>query len=160
MSHSRKSWVRKITRSLAACGLAVTLSACVMAEPATLSSEAQQLAQQWHELRGKPGHFSGGQWDEQVDKWQGRKHQLMQQLFDLAWNERYTPSQLRSLLGAPDKVWTPTEAGYADWLRMTEWRGHPTGEFWAYAWRGQHDQLLFAVEGNQLKAAGWLLMRE
>ncbi|NQD96427.1 hypothetical protein HP532_27580 [Pseudomonas sp. CrR25] len=125
-----------------------------------LSTEAQQLAQQWQLIRDKPGHFSGGPWDEQVDKWQGRKHQLMQQMFDLVWREHYDARQLRALLGAPDQVWTPAANEYADWLRLTEWQGQPTGELWAYQWRGQHDQLLFAVEGDQVRAAGWLLMYE
>jgi hypothetical protein len=125
-----------------------------------LLAEARYLAEQWQALRIKPGHFSGATWDDQVDKWQGAKHRLMQQLLELAWTERYDAAQLRALLGTPDRVWTPESDGYADWLRLTEWRGQPTGELWAYEWRGQHDQLLFAVEGEQVRAAGWLLMWE
>ncbi|WP_439886816.1 hypothetical protein ACSX1C_15150 [Pseudomonas sp. MBLB4123] len=148
-------------RFLAVCGFSTALVACAVAEPApTLPTEARHLAEQWQALRAKPGHFSGAAWDDQVDKWQGTKHQLMQQLLELAWSERYDATQLRALLGAPDRVWTPESDEYADWLRLTDWRGQPTGELWVYDWRGQHDQLLFAVEGEQLKAAGWLLMYE
>jgi hypothetical protein len=161
MSHSRRSVLGSLLGKLVACGLATLLTACAVAEPAPQpSAEAQRLAHEWQAMRAKPGHFTGGAWDDQVDKWQGAKHQLMQQLLDLAWSERYDATQLRALLGTPDRVWTPASLGYADGLRLTEWRGQPAGELWAYEWRGQHDQLLFAVEGEQLKAAGWLLMYE
>jgi hypothetical protein len=161
MSQSGKTWQRTMCRRIAACGLATVLTACAIAEPLpTLPVEAQLLAQQWQAMRARPGHFAGGEWDDQVDKWQGAKHQLMQQLFDLAWGDRYDVAQLRALLGAPDRVWTPAADEYANWLRMTEWHGQPAGELWAYEWRGQHDQLLFAVEGEQVRAAGWLLMYE
>ncbi|WPC05249.1 hypothetical protein SBP02_00425 [Pseudomonas benzenivorans] len=159
MSHPRKSRKSNFLGFLAACGLSTALVACAVAEPA-LPTEARHLAEQWQALRAKPGHFSGAAWDDQVDKWQGTKHRLMQQLLELAWSERYDATQLRALLGAPDRVWTPESDEYADWLRLTDWRGQPAGELWAYDWRGQHDQLLFALEGEQLKAAGWLLMYE
>jgi hypothetical protein len=161
MSHLRISRLNGSWPRWSACCLAALLTACAVAESnPQLSADAQRLAQQWQTMRGKLGHFTGGAWDEQVDKWQGGKHQLMQQLLDLAWAERYDAKQLLALLGAPDRVLTPTAAEYADGLRQTNWQGHPAGELWAYEWRGQHDQLLFAVEGEQLKAAGWLLMYE
>ena len=58
------------------------------------------------------------------------------------------------------QVHCPLQNNIPDWLRLTDWRGQPAGELWAYDWRGQHDQLLFAVEGEQVRAAGWLLMYE
>ena len=161
MSHSGKSrWSHGFKHGLA-CGLVALLMACANAEPAPpLSTEAQRLAHKWQAMRAKPGHFTGGAWDDQVDRWQGAKHLLMQQLLDLAWTEHYNAAQLQALLGTPDRVWTPASKGYADGLRQTEWRGQPAGELWAYEWRGQHDQLLFAVEGEQVRAGGWLFMYE
>ncbi|QLC73178.1 hypothetical protein LPB260_20730 [Pseudomonas sp. LPB0260] len=161
MSHSRRSALGSLLDKLAACGLAALLTACAVAEPAPqLSTEAQRLAHKWQAMRAKPGHFTGGAWDDQVDKWQGAKHQLMQQLLDLAWTERYDASQLRTLFGAPDRVLAPAAAEYADGLRQTNWQGQPSGELWAYEWRGQHDQLLFAVDGEEVRAAGWWLLYE
>ncbi|MBS7691069.1 hypothetical protein I0E98_13700 [Pseudomonas lalucatii] len=106
MSHPRKSRTSRFLGFLAVCGFSAALVACSVAEPAPpLSAEARHLAEQWQALRTKPGHFSGAAWDDQVDKWQGSKHRLMQQLLELAWSQRYDAAQLRALLG------TRTESG-------------------------------------------------
>ncbi len=118
-------------------------------------------AQRWAELRQVPGHFNGAAANPAVDRWQGEKHQLMQRLFEHSWQQALPEAELLKLWGAPDKIWPADDPKAATLVRMTEWRGEPAGRLLAYHWRGEHDQLLFAVdEQGILRAAGWMMVWE
>ena len=44
------------------------------------AEEGRTMAAEWTQLRQGKGHFAGGEWRQDLDAWQGRKHQLMQAL--------------------------------------------------------------------------------
>ncbi|SEK57282.1 hypothetical protein SAMN05216214_103189 [Atopomonas hussainii] len=118
-------------------------------------------ARRWAELRQVPGHFMGAAPNPAVDHWQGEKHQLMRRLFEYSWQQALPEAELLKLWGAPDKIWPADDPKAAALVRMTEWRGKPAGRLLAYHWRGEHDQLLFAVdEQGLLRAAGWMMVWE
>jgi len=116
----------------------------------------QALSRDFQSLRKITGHFGGGEWNEQVDKWQGKKHQTMQQLLAQVVEGQYPAGKVAALMGEPDEVWRQSSDDYAQLVRMTEWQGQPEGELWAYHWRGRHDQLVFAFKEGKLTAAGWM----
>lgn len=102
--------------------------------------DAAQWGREFVALRSVRGHFDGGAWTADVDRWQGRKHLLMQ--------------CLAAGLSAPG---TPIE-------RVVEWMGEPDSRVacdagactrWAYHWRGVHDRLVFSVERGKITGVAW-----
>jgi hypothetical protein len=128
---------------------------CAQAQPGA------DLAEQWQSLRSLRGHFDGAAWNVDVDRWQGRKHVLMQALAAQALDERLARDALTQRMGAPDAVWRAGQAAHAGALEQAQWRGGPpSGELWVYHWRGQHDRLLFALDDGHVVATGWLMVQE
>lgn len=125
-----------------------------------ITPREQLIAREFLALRQIKGHFEGGAWNDAVDKWQGDKHRLLQQSLALILQGNYGSQQVRALLGEPDRIWPVSTTGYAHVLARTEWQGTPSGEFWAYYWRGAHDQLIIALERDQVTAGGWLMAGE
>jgi hypothetical protein len=125
------------------------------AAPATAEADTA-LSAEWMQLRQQQGHFAGGSWRQELDAWQGRKHQLLQELAARLLRERPDEAEVRALMGEPDQRVEPGTAEHADWLRRTEWRGEPAGPLWSYHWRGNHDQLLVSFDGARVGAVGWL----
>lgn len=127
---------------------------CGCAQTAPAADDAQ--AAEWRELRQVPGHHAGGAWRQDLDAWQGRKHQLMQSLAERLLAEKPDAAGVRALMGEPDRRVAAGAAEHADWLRRAQWQGAPDGELWSYHWRGDHDQLLVAMVGGRVGAVGWL----
>ncbi|MBS2037526.1 hypothetical protein JST97_21230 [bacterium] len=107
------------------------LSGLGRAQPADLGREYQ-------ELRKQTGHFSGGgEWNEAVDQWKGRKHEVMARLGKLLENgERQS---LLATMGEPDAR---------------------EGNLWIYYWRGRHDYLYFVLQGPRIVRSGWWMAGE
>jgi len=118
-------------------------------------SPAPALTRQWLALRRLQGRFDGAPWNDAVDRWQGPKHTLMQQLARFALQERLDADRLDALLGAPDQVLPAGAAGQTLFLQQAQWQGVPAGDLWLYRWRGSHDQLVFALHEGEVAAAGW-----
>ena len=81
--------------------------------PAVTTAEAAARAQEWRQLRLLRGHFDGAPWNESVDRWQGRKHQLMQAWAARLLSRQANESELRRALGSPDKLLRPQDPAYA-----------------------------------------------
>ena len=124
------------------------------------AAPAASLPQQWQALRSLPGHFDGAAWNDAVDRWQGQKHRVMQQLAQQALSQRLSAERLNALMGAPDQTLAPDLPDRAGLLQQTRWQGTPTGDLWLYRWRGTHDQLVFALDAGQVVATGWLYALE
>ena len=133
---------------------------CSLAWSSPPTAAQRPAAEEFKTLRAIAGHFGGGAWNDAVDKWNGKKHQVMQELSTQVIQGDYQAEQLITLMGRPDRVWSEADEGYSHLLRHTEWQGPAQGEFWAYYWRGPHDQLLFALKAGKVTAAGWLLSWE
>ncbi len=160
MSHLASVLARAATlkqrRALTAAVVFVMSSAgCVQAQPGA------DAAAQWQALRPLRGHFDGAAWNADVDRWQGRKHVLMQTLAAQALDERLARDALTQRMGAPDDVWRAGQPAHALALQQAQWRGgSPGAELLVYHWRGQHDRLLFALHEGHVAATGWLMVQE
>jgi hypothetical protein len=145
----------KRRRALTAAVVLVLSSAgCAQAQPGA------DVAAQWQALRPLRGHFDGAAWNADVDRWQGRKHVLMQALAAQALDERLARDVLTQRMGAPDALWRAGQPEHKSATQQAQWRGAPSGELLVYDWRGQHDRLLFAVDQGRVVATGWLMVQE
>ncbi len=142
MGHPR---IHKIIIGLLLC---LPLHGCAQPTPA--------LSQQWQAMRIQTGHFDGAPWNDAVDRWQGAKHQLMQQLAHRAGQERWPADKLKGWMGPADQVLREADADHAQMLAQTQWQGSPGGELWLYRWRGTHDQLVMALKDGRVVAVGWM----
>jgi hypothetical protein len=149
--------------------LAIAAAACCTvpaggAEPAA-PPPAGEDARTFRSLRAVRGHFEGGRWNDEVDRWQGRKHVAMQRIAEQVLHDHASVQQLRRLLGEPDGVLAPRTAAHARAVEAGRWLAAPGGaatpagpdaELWLYRWRGTHDQMVLAVESGRVAGAGWL----
>jgi hypothetical protein len=138
----------------AAVVLVLSNAGCAQAQP------GNELAAQWQALRSQRGHFDGAAWNADVDRWQGRKHVLMQALATQAMSEQASRELLTQRMGTPDAIWRAGDAAHASATQQARWQGAPQGELMVYHWRGQHDQLLFAIDKGRVVATGWLMALE
>lgn len=119
---------RRLIFTLLATGLA-------WAKPDKLAS----LGQEYQELRKQPGHFSGGgEWNAAVDKWGGRKHEVMGELGELLKGQ--STEVLLATMGEPDR--------------------RSAGERWIYYWRGGHDYLFFDCRAGKIVNVDWWMAGE
>jgi hypothetical protein len=118
------------------------------------------LALQWRLLRVQKGHFDGAAWNDDVDLWQGRKHQLMQALAQRARDQAVPEATLLQWMGPPDAEFKSGQPAYADAVQRIQWQGTPRGDLLVYNWRARHDRLLLAVHLGRVVASGWLLTLE
>ena len=100
-------------------------------------SELQELGTEYQELRKQAGHFSGGEWNAAVDRWNGRKHQIMGRLGELL--RQGSTATLLEIMGEPDAR---------------------EGANWLYYWRGRHDYLFFRCEHGRVLNSGWWMAGE
>ncbi len=177
------SAISPVLRTLLCLSLASVLTSCAVytpqasASPATqnpappmLESKARRnlpydtetikaMAEEYRSLRNIPGHFGSGNPDPRVDRWQGRKHQLMQQLGQYVLDQQLSVTALEQLMGPPDRLFAPGEPHYDSFFRQIEWQAPnpPTtqSELMIYYFRSGHDQMLFASDNDQVSALGW-----
>jgi hypothetical protein len=154
-----------VTRRQLAFAAAACCGVCVLAaDPAAAAPPPEaDLAQAFHALRNVRGHFDGGAWNNDVDRWQGRKHQVMQALAQQMLRERASAAQLRQAMGEPDALLTAGQPAHTRAIEQAQWQGVAGGKataLWLYRWRGTHDQLVLALEHDRVAAAGWLYQWE
>ena len=147
------------------CGAGAMAADQILARPAA----ADDAAPTFRALRPLRGHFDGGAWNNDVDRWQGRKHVAMQRLADQALRDHASAALLRQWMGEPDATLQPGHAAHARAIEMAQWlpvvsrapqADAKIGVLVVYRWRGQHDQLAFVLEHDRVVAAGWLYERE
>lgn len=144
------------TALLVSSGFVVNAHAC-NGDPSALSADF--LA-----LRAQRGHFEGASWIPDVDRWNGRKHQLMQQLSDCALQHASNEAEVVRWMGKPDAVLRCDSAECRAVIERAagdsaHWKSAeaPTMDaLWLYRWRGEHDQLVFGIAGGKVRARGWL----
>ena len=114
------------------------------------------LTEEFRALRPIAGQFSGGQWDDEVDQWQGKKHRVMLALEERLGDGSYGRSQLTTLLGPADFIVTGGDALFEQIQSLPEYETFaPSDEFLIYEWRGTHDFLFFASQQDRIIASGW-----
>jgi hypothetical protein len=117
----------------------------------------KEIADEFKRLRAIEGHFDGGAWNDEVDRWMGRKHHLMIELGDRFGRGAYSRTQAIDLLGAPDAIAQERDALYHQIRDRGEFEG-PTSDgikFLIYHWRGEHDFLYLIAQGERILGAGW-----
>lgn len=123
--------------------------------------DAAQWSREFAALRTVRGHFDGGSWAADVDRWQGRKHQLMQCLA-AGLSAAGTPAErVRQQMGEPDARVACPSAACSGVVRLME--APSDGErtvadgiqLWVYQWRGQHDRLVFSVREGRVTEVSW-----
>lgn len=117
----------------------------------------EDIAAEFRNLRTIKGHFGGGTWNDDVDKWMGRKHQLMIQLGSRLGAGEYSKAQVIQLLGPPDLVAREGDDFFDLVNSLPEFEKPATGpyELLIYYWRGTHDLLYFTSQGEAILNSGW-----
>ena len=115
------------------------------------------IAAEFRGLRTVKGHFEGGAWNAEVDKWMGRKHRVMIQLQSRLSAGRYNRAQLVEWLGPPDRIDPADDAGFDSIMRLPAIKIPADGlyELLIYYWRGPHDFLYFVSRENSIVDSGW-----
>ena len=128
----------------------------ILSTKASTDEALIQLAEEFQALRHIPGHFGGGDWHDDVDQWQGYKHQVMLALGKQLGNGEYGRSQLIALLGPSDHIVTGGNPLFDSIQSLPEYKDL-TGseEFLVYEWRSTHDFLFFAISNDQIAGSGW-----
>jgi hypothetical protein len=135
----------------------------------TLTPDAiQGMAAEFRRLRTVVGHFDGGDWNDDVDRWMGKKHALMIELGERLGAGAYSRAQAVDLLGAPDAIAQEGDALYDQIRNRGEFKGPADGgadvprnvglhpyEFLVYHWRGEHDFLYLIAREEAILGAGW-----
>jgi hypothetical protein len=117
----------------------------------------EDIAAEFRNLRETKGHFEGGTWDDDVDKWMGRKHQVMIQLGSRLGAGEYSKTEVIQLLAPPDLIAREGDELFDLVNSLTDFEKPATGpyEFLIYYWRGTHDFLYFTSQGETIINSGW-----
>lgn len=117
----------------------------------------EEAGLKFRELRKVKGHFNGGTWNPIVDKWMGRKHELMIHIAGSIKKKSTSESELESLLGGPDNRLASgdfflrlikTLPDYQRFLR-------DKCAVLVYQWRGNHDVLFFVSQAGSIVEMAW-----
>ena len=125
--------------------------------PTPTPDAIQGMATEFRRLRAVRGHFDGGDWNDDVDQWMGRKHALMIELGERLGAGAYSRAQAVDLLGEPDEIAQEGDALY-DQIRNRGEFVEPPGSgyvFLVYHWRGEHDFLYLIARKEAILGAGW-----
>jgi len=117
----------------------------------------KDVAAEFRDLRKTKGHFEGGTWNDDVDKWMGRKHQLMIQLGSHLGTGEYSEAEVIQLLGPPDLIAREGDDSFDLINSLPDFKKPATGpyKFLIYYWRGTHDFLYFTSQDETIINSGW-----
>ena len=116
-----------------------------------------ELVTAFRELRTIKGHFDGGPWRNEVDRWMGRKHKVMIALRQRIEARGFGRQQLVEQLGAPDRILDENDPMFHTCARdfNHSQKNHGPVEILVYHWRGGHDFLYFVTVDEMLVDSGW-----
>ncbi|MBW2740653.1 MAG: hypothetical protein JRE64_17830 [Deltaproteobacteria bacterium] len=132
-------------------------SAGAAKDTALVNLPVEEIADEFKKIRKIKGHFDGGAWNDEADKWMGRKHRLMIDLGLRLAGGKYEKSDIIKLLDQPDRI-----AGKGDHLfeqivnqKQCYLSTAALCEFLVYYWRGRHDFLFFTCQDGVIINSGW-----
>ncbi len=115
------------------------------------------LATDFQTIRTIPGHSNNGRWNNDIDGWHGRKHQIMNQIGFCLGTGKYQRSEIIQLLGSPDHIAVKDDPLF--YLIQNDSLINKTipdtNQFLIYQWRGYHDFLYFNAAGDKIVNSGW-----
>jgi hypothetical protein len=125
--------------------------------PVETREAIEDIAAEFRSLRTLKGHFEGGTWDDDLDKWMGRKHQLMIQLGSRLGAGQHSKAQVIQLLAPPDLTASEGDDLFDVVSSLPEFEKPATGpyELLIYYWRGMHDFLYFTSQDETIINSGW-----
>eukprot|EP01137_Pigoraptor_chileana_P013434 Opistho-2@66952 len=128
-----------------------------------IASDIDAIAREFALFRGRRGHFAGGDWDEEVDAFNGRKHQVMEKMRIAIPENRLTLTQVVAKFGETD-ILLESDSPILGIIRRTDpsyaATVATTAPLRAYSWRGQRDFLyLYAGEAGPAVVA-WFYLGE
>jgi len=117
----------------------------------------EQMAAHFKKLRSVPGHFDGGTWNDDVDRWMGPKHRLMLELGARLGYGEFLKIDIIKLLNPPDHIARKGDRLYDQIFSLPgyDYRPPAASEFLIYFWRGRHDFLFFACQGGVISGSDW-----
>ena len=133
-----------------------TIAVEVTAEQTPLfSTTLTNNANAFRELRPIKGQFDGGSWVEEVDAWNGRKHQLMQDIAEELNGTRHSEAAIIQLLGEPDQTIQKGEELYSTLYPEPSQTTGVSAQILIYHWRGNHDYLFLISEDDVVTHIDW-----
>lgn len=107
-------------------------------KPFSNNKEILGIINQYKNLKTKKGHFNGGEWNDELDKWNGKLHNIMIKLGENLGKPDYKCSDIINFLGDPDEIKKDIEE-----------------EHLIYYWRGKHDYLYFICKNGFIQKSEW-----
>ncbi|KAF9102969.1 hypothetical protein BGX27_010794 [Mortierella sp. AM989] len=124
------------------------------------TTEVVTLGKTFQELRKIKGHFDGGEYNADVDGFNGEKHQVMLKLADAFAETGILSKDITSVMGPSDEI----PADILSQLKRTAPQITPPTNFKyiLYKWRGYHDYLWFRVnqKTNKVQHSEWYFAYE
>jgi len=117
----------------------------------------EDIAAEFRGLRSTKGHFEGGTWNADLDKWMGRKHHIMIQLGSRLGSGECAKAEIIQRLGPPDQTARESDASFDLLNRLPEFERPAAGpyELLIYYWRGAHDFLYLISQDETILSSGW-----
>lgn len=124
----------------------------------------EEIASAFRKIRKIKGHFDGGEWKDEVDKWMDRKHRLMIELESRISDGNYKKGDIIKLLDQPDRIVCKGDDLFEQIIHQQgsnllekeyDPSTVPSYEFLVYYWRGRHDFLFFTCLDDIIIHSGW-----
>ncbi len=112
---------------------------------------------QFQRLRKIKGHFAGGDWHYDVDRWMGKKHRLMIFLQEQLLASCPMKKEVLEIMGKPDLNLNQLDFGSVGFSEkiLQQIRPKSWDEIMIYYWRYDHDFLYFIFEEDQMVESAW-----
>lgn len=123
-----------------------------------VDAQTRQLVGQYLALRPVLGQFNGGEWNDDVDRWMGRKHAAMLELGTALSGGNISCPQLTELLQQPDHTVQGGDDPLYELIQTLpayETSQEEAAQFLVYEWRGVHDFLFFVCENGRITGSDW-----
>jgi hypothetical protein len=118
----------------------------------TKQTSIDSLAQAYRSLREQHQKQKSGEFNKDLDAWNGRMHLVMEELGERLGTPGHTKNDIVSIMGKPDTVIV---------ARGQEGKTPTIGEIHlVYFWRGWHDYLFFICQKDTIMKADWYFAGE
>ncbi|KAF9974317.1 hypothetical protein BGZ73_002273 [Actinomortierella ambigua] len=136
------------------------LMVCLPLVLAEVPPEVRTAGQEYQKLRSIKGHFEDGEFNPEVDTFNGLKYQSMKTVADYFNGKFPAPREIIDIMGNPDLYCNTFEEPASDQSKCWQDGDHIPGGYMIYKWRGFHDYLWFQRDFVTVLATGWYFVFE